>query len=126
MDSHAGYPAAMAGHGARAQLVQRLSAVRDVCIAMRKTVFADLARRPVFRVADGGVTLSQAVRRAGLNVVWTPHSALGTQPDTLERRPLGPCILGSRYDPNYNPNLFGEEGDFTFAWPPLDAGFGPS
>lgn len=125
MDAHAGYPSTLAGHGGRAQLVQRLSAVRDLCVAMRKPVFRKLERRGVFSIDDGGVALGDEIRRDGLNVVWTPHSAVFTDPETLLARPLGAGTFQTRYDPGYNPNLFGEEGDFTFAWPPINSGFGP-
>lgn len=125
MDAHAGYPSTLAGHGSRAQLVQRLSAVRNLCVAMRKPVFRKLEHRGMFSVRDGGVALSAEVRHLGLNVVWTPHSAVVTDSAMLRSRPLGACTFPTRYDPSYNPNLFAEEGDFTFAWPPINSGFGP-
>lgn len=124
MDAHAGYPATFPGHGGRAQLVQRLSAVRDLCVAMRYPVLQELERLGALAREDGGVGLSEAVRGLGLNVVWTPHAAVRASLSTLLKRPLGASNFQTRYDPSYNPNLFTQEGDFTFAWPPINSGFG--
>ena len=120
-DAHGGLPLAEAGHGARAQLAQEWSAVRDICLVMRVEILQRVVAAGACDENDGGLRLCAAVRREGLRVMWTPFSRVRIADDALARHPLGSIDLPAGRDPFYNPNLFTGEADFSLAWPPARA-----
>lgn len=105
------------GYGGRAQLVQQLSAVRSVCMMLRRDVLLALDAQFAEAGHDTGVPLCEQVRAQGLRVVWTPFAQVTAISGLL---PLSPQFASTDFteDPAYNPNLESRYPDYSLAWPP--------
>ncbi len=129
----AGQPMHSPGYMNRLWVDQNYSAVSDVCLLVRKSVFDDVGGLDVLAFAQGGadVDLCLRVGQLGYLTVWTPHAAVindSPQPaipesvrEVFQQRWAG--LLTS--DPAYNQNLsLNDAGGFKLAdaqlsWRPL-------
>jgi GT2 family glycosyltransferase len=116
-DLFAGFRSDYHGHGGRAQLVQRCTAVRASCLAVRTESLRKAmghGRRPD---ANNGLDLCLELNRLGLFAVWTPHADVEL-PAALKPFEHITWTSDRPFDPTYNPNLYLRQCDFTLAWPP--------
>jgi O-antigen biosynthesis protein len=135
--AYVGRPRGYPGHGGRARVAQRLSAVTGACMVVRRTVYARAGGLDEgFEVAFNDIDFCLRLRALGYANVWTPlaelyhHESASRGSDAggekrerfireIERmRERWGEIL--RCDPAYNPNLsLGQ--DFGLASPPRHA-----
>jgi len=123
------------GYLGRAGVVQNLSAVTGACLALRRSVFAEIGGMDEsLAVAFNDIDLCLRLHARGYRNVWTPHAELyhhesasrGAE-DTPEKRArfLAESEAMQRRwgellanDPAYNPNLSLESLHFDLAFPP--------
>lgn len=120
--AYCGEPAGHAGHGARALVVQNLSAVTAACLVIRRQVYDQVGGLDErLQVAFNDIDFCLRVREAGYRNVWTPfaelyhhESASRGREDSQEkvrRFHQEVALMTSRWggalewDPAYNPNL---------------------
>ncbi|WP_284246692.1 glycosyltransferase family 2 protein, partial [Methylobacterium haplocladii] len=121
--SHLGLPADESGYFERMVLAQEVSAVTGACLAMRRSVFAEVGGFDAehLKVAFNDVDLCLRVRAAGYRIVWTPHARLihhesksrgpEDSPEKRARFESESRVMRERWepqlraDPYYNPNL---------------------
>lgn len=128
-------PRGWPGHGARAKVVQEMSAVTGACLAMRRdTYLAVGGLDEQLQVAFNDIDLCLRLRERGLRNLWTPfaelyhhESATRGHEDSAEKRArfAGEVARmcerwGDRLhrDPAYNPNLTLDGFNFELAFPP--------
>ncbi|SDW34881.1 glycosyltransferase family 2 protein [Lysobacter enzymogenes] len=123
------------GYLGRAGVVQNLSAVTGACLALRRTLFAEIGGMDeTLAVAFNDVDLCLRLHARGYRNVWTPHAELyhhesasrGPEdtPEKRERFLAESAAMQRRWgdllanDPAYNPNLSLESLHFDLAFPP--------
>lgn len=132
-----GLPMDAPGYFYHLQLLHCFSAVTAACIMLRKSIYDEIegfdAER--FPVTFNDIDLCIKVRKAGYQVVWTPHAALyhkesatrgeDVTPEKLARTLREAARLKEKWgddviqnDPFYNPNLTFKSNDYALAFPP--------
>ncbi|MGH7039619.1 MAG: glycosyltransferase family 2 protein [Stellaceae bacterium] len=124
------------GYFSRAQLQQNLSAVTAACLAMRRTVFAEIGGFDAanLAVAYNDVDLCLRIRERGYLIVWTPLALLTHHESASRGSDLAPehqprflresAYMRARWDaildrdPYFNPNLSLDDPTVTLAFPP--------
>ncbi|MDB5393485.1 MAG: hypothetical protein JWM91_991, partial [Rhodospirillales bacterium] len=109
------------------------------CIVMRKECYLQVGGMDDanLKVAFNDIDLCLKLRKAGYDIVWTPHARLyhhesasrgsDDTPDNLERFLAEIKVMEDRWatalagDPFYNPNLTVSAEDFGLAEPPRAA-----
>lgn len=132
---YAGMPRGYHGHGARAWVVQELSAVTGACLLVRRKVFEEVGGLDErLQVAFNDVDFCLRLREYGYRNVWTPfaelyhhESASRGSEDTEEKKArfAGEVrFMRDRWDevlaadPAYNPNLSLQSLNFELGFPP--------
>lgn len=136
--AHRQLPRGHAGHGGRAEALQRFSAVTAACLVVRRDRFEEVGGLDeTLAVAFNDVDFCLKLDRAGYRNLWTPYAELyhheslsrGYE-DNAEKRARFDAeiaLMQSRWgetllkDPAYNPNLTFVREDFGLAWPPRTA-----
>lgn len=124
------------GYFSRAQLQQNLSAVTAACLAMRRTVFAEIGGFDAanLAVAYNDVDLCLRLRERGYLIVWTPLALLVHHESASRGSDLAPthqprflresAYMRARWgttldeDPYFNPNLSLDDTMIALAFPP--------
>lgn len=124
------------GYFSRAQLQQNLSAVTAACLAMRRTVFAEIGGFDAanLAVAYNDVDLCLRIRERGYLIVWTPLALLTHHESASRGSDLAPehqprflresAYMRARWgaaldgDPYFNPNLSLNDTMIALAFPP--------
>lgn len=132
---YAGLPRGYPGHGGRARVVQRLSAVTGACLLVRRGLYDEVGGLDErLEVAFNDIDFCLRLREAGYHNLWTPfaelyhhESASRGHEDTEAKRQRfarevdfmharwGEALQG---DPAYNPNLSLDSRYFELAAPP--------
>lgn len=133
--AYTGQPAGYPGHGARALVVQNLSAVTGACLVVRRDAYEAVGGLDEhLKVAFNDIDFCLRLDRAGYRNVWTPfaelihhESASRGNDDTPERRArflaevdymLQRWGKDIQQDPAYNPNLSLQGVNSELAFPP--------
>ena len=133
--AYAGRPAGYPGHGARALVVQNLSAVTGACLVVRRDAYEAVGGLDEhLKVAFNDIDFCLRLGRAGYRNVWTPfaelihhESASRGNDDTPERRTRFVAEVDYmlqrwgkeiRRDPAYNPNLSLQGVNAELSFPP--------
>lgn len=132
---YGGMPRGYPGHGGRARVAQRLSAVTAACLVVRREVFDRVGGLDEsLQVAFNDIDFCLRVREAGYRNLWTPFAELyhhesasrgaedsdekrarfAGEVETMLRR-WGPLL---RADPAWNPNLSLDGLNADYAFPP--------
>lgn len=126
-----GYP----GHGGRARVAQRLSAVTGACLVVRRDLFDEVGGLDErLEVAFNDIDFCLRLREAGYHNLWTPFAELyhhesasrGSEDTEGKRQRFAREVnfMQTRWrgvlesDPAYNPNLSLESRYFELASPP--------
>lgn len=136
--AYSGQQRGHAGHGARAKVVQNLSAVTGACLVIRRQIFQQVGGLDEkLQVAFNDVDFCLRVREAGYRNVWTPFAELyhhesasrgaDKTPEQTHRFVSEVRRMETRWhdllqaDPAYNPNLSLDDLNFGLAFPPRSA-----
>jgi GT2 family glycosyltransferase len=124
------------GYFARAQVVQQMSVVTGACLAVRKSVYAQLGGldEKNLPVAFNDLDFCLRCIEAGYRNLYTPYARLyhhesysrgaDDTPEKRARFALESAYIEKRWgsvlaqDPCYNPNLSLSSDNFALAWPP--------
>ena len=124
------------GYVGRALLAQSFSAVTAACLVIQKSRFDAVGGFDAehLAVAYNDVDLCLRLREVGHTNLWTPYAELIHHESISRGRDISGKNLerflrerawmlqrwgdGLRFDPAYNLNLNGEQGDFALAEPP--------
>lgn len=135
----AGFALDHPGHGGRARVAQRYSAVTGACLVVAKERYLSVGGMDEsLAVAFNDIDLCLRLRRAGYCNEWTPFATLyhhesatrgsDTTPEKAARFQREVDRMEARWaieladDPAYNPNLTLDATDFGLAFPPRGYG----
>lgn len=133
---YAGAPAEDRGYYSHLRLARNMSAVTAACLAVRKSVFAEVGGfdEEHLAVAFNDVDLCLKIRERGYQIIWTPHAELhhlesatrgsDLRPEVSDRITAECNHMLSRWgqelanDPYYGPNFDSGHGDYRLSSPP--------
>ena len=128
---HLDWPAGSLGYHCRLSLIQNYSALTGACLLVRKTIYQQVGGldEENLKVSFNDVDFCLKVSEAGYRNLWTPYAelyhheaqtrGLEDSPEKLARFRQEEAFMRTRWssqlscDPNYNPNLTTDNGDFS-------------
>jgi len=111
---YVGFPGDFPGYNCTNLVVRNWSAVRDVCLAIRRSTFEQLGGFDAAHGEHADAGLCLRARKLGLRIAWTPHAELIDHDRSAgEERLAAPAVRErlrslQKSDPYYNVNLMRE------------------